>query len=90
MVKRYLGINNHCLNLLWKILNLNIQVDMNYTVIVLSLAVLTFALAFPTLESFIVGLENDTLPRNRRRQRKLMSAIVPRKITKTSRRPLFV
>ena len=63
---------------------------MKYLAIALLLATLVLALVFPTLEGFIVGLENPNLPRKNRRRRNLLSPIVPRKITKKSKIPLFV
>jgi len=54
-----------------------VLVDMRYTAIVLSLAILTFALLFPTFEGFIDGLENDNLPNKSRTSRKLLVETVP-------------
>lgn len=62
---------------------------MKYVAIILSLAILTFALLFPTFEGFIDGLENDQLPRKNRSRRSLLKPIIPRKLIKTSKHPVF-
>jgi len=64
-----------------------VQVEMKYPAIVLSLAILAFALLFPTLERF--EAYNENLPRTSRRRRNLMKPIVPRIDTTKSSLPVF-
>ena len=55
---------------------------MSYIAIVLSLAILTLALLFPTVEGFsnVIGIDTPKLPNEGRSRRKLLKGVMPKKL----------
>jgi len=55
---------------------------MTYIAIVLSLAILTLALLFPTVEGFsnVIGIDTPNLPNESRTDRKLLKGVMPNKL----------